>query len=99
MPRGRASSRDPPRLPPVAGASRWSCAHHQLHVATTYDSVMAGESELVIVAEGDTPDGARWQVRAGGTADEYLHAWKVISADGEWDGSGSAARRCRRMAA
>jgi len=42
----------------------------------------------VIVAEGDTPDGARWQVRAGGTADEYLHAWKVISADGEWDGSG-----------
>ena len=49
---------------------------------------MAGESELVIVAEGDTPDGGRWQVRAGGTADEYLHAWKVFSADGEWDGSG-----------
>lgn len=41
-----------------------------------------------MVAEGDTPDGVRWQVRAGGTADEYLHAWKVISADGEWDGSG-----------
>lgn len=40
---------------------------------------MAGESELVIVAAGDTPDGARWQVMAGGTADEYLHAWKVIS--------------------
>ena len=74
--------------PAVSCRGDGPCAHHQLHLAASYDAFMAGESELVVVAEGDTPDGARWQVRAGGTADEYLHAWKVISADGEWDSSG-----------
>jgi hypothetical protein len=49
---------------------------------------MAGESELRTVAEGDAPDGARWQVMAGGTAEDYLHSWKVIYADGTWDGIG-----------
>jgi hypothetical protein len=50
--------------------------------------VMAGESEFTIVAEGDAPRGARWQVMAGGTAEDYLHTWKVFDADGTWDGTG-----------
>jgi hypothetical protein len=36
---------------------------------------MAGESEFTIVAEGDAPGGARWQVMAGGTAEDYLRSW------------------------
>lgn len=50
--------------------------------------VMAGKSEFTIVAEGDAPGGARWQVMAGGTAEDYLHNWKVVYADGTWDGIG-----------
>jgi hypothetical protein len=47
---------------------------------------MAGGSEFTIVGEGDAPGGARWQVMAGGTAEDYLHSWKVIEPDGTWDG-------------
>jgi hypothetical protein len=49
---------------------------------------MPGESEFALVAEGDAPGGAHWQVMAGGTAEEYLHSWKVGYPDGTWDGSG-----------
>jgi hypothetical protein len=48
--------------------------------------VMAGESLFTIVGEGNAPGGARWQVMAGGTAEDYLHSWKVIEPDGTWDG-------------
>jgi hypothetical protein len=49
---------------------------------------MAAAGDLTVVAEGDAPGGARWQVMAGGTAEDYFHAWKVFGADGEWEGSG-----------
>jgi hypothetical protein len=47
---------------------------------------MAGESQFTIVGEGDAPGGARWQVMAGGTAEDSLHSRKVIEPDGTWDG-------------
>lgn len=44
--------------------------------------------DLTVVAEGDAPGGARWYLKAGGSADDYYTPLQTVHPDGRRDDGG-----------